>query len=93
MPATFSDMCSLIDMVSIVLQVISLMTCIALLTRSGISKKRANPFPDPVGMIASAVVVLIRAEPTSLTVPSPPTATTTSYLPAACLLNSFAYLV
>ena len=41
-------------------------------------------------MLYEVITVLMRAEPTSLTVPSPPTATTTSYLPAACLLNSFA---
>jgi len=53
---------------------------IAFLILIGIFKSLANPFPDPTGIIARIVLVLMRLFPTSLTDPSPPTATITLYL-------------
>ena len=44
----------------------------------GIFKWRASPFPEPRGTIPRAASVCTNAEATSFTVPSPPTATTTS---------------
>ena len=51
-------------------------------------KCRASPFPEPQGSIAIAVSVLIRALPTSFTVPSPPIATTMSTPFSAAFLAS-----
>ena len=43
---------------------------------AGIPSMRARPLPEPAGMIASAAAVPTSAVATSLTVPSPPHATT-----------------
>jgi len=56
----------------------------------GIYKFRANPFPDPVGIIARVVFVLINDLPISFTDPSPPTATIISNLFALFLVISMA---
>ena len=48
---------------------------IALVNPSGIPKCLAKPFPEPAGIIAKVVFVLTKTLPTSLIVPSPPTAT------------------
>ena len=46
----------------------------------GIDKSLAKPLPDPVGIIAKLVSVLIRLFPISFTEPSPPTAVIMAYL-------------
>jgi hypothetical protein len=46
----------------------------------GIPRSLASPLPDPTGIIASVVSLLISVFPTSFTDPSPPTATIISYL-------------
>ena len=58
--------------------------------RIGICRSRASPLPEPHGMMASAVCEPMSARPTSLTVPSPPTAMMRSALPAYCFAISSA---
>jgi len=41
----------------------------------GIFKFEANPFPDPIGMIANITFVFTKQDATSFIVPSPPQAT------------------
>lgn len=52
-----------------------LISDIALQMLIGIFRSLAKPLPEPTGIIARVVFVLIRDFPTSLTDPSPPTAT------------------
>jgi len=56
----------------------------------GICKSRANPLPDPAGIIASVVLELINDFPISFTDPSPPTATIISNLVTLFLVISIA---
>jgi hypothetical protein len=56
----------------------------------GIFKCLANPFPEPVGIIAKMVLLFISPFPISLTEPSPPTATIISYLFTLLALISIA---
>ena len=54
---------------------ISLSACITFL---GVLRVEARPFPEPIGIIPSPTLVPTRLLATSLTVPSPPQATTIS---------------
>ena len=64
----------------------------AFFTSMGICKWRANPFPEPRGMMPSALLLCTSERATSFTVPSPPTATTISTpSSAAFFANSAAW--
>ncbi len=53
-------------------------------------KSRANPFPEPAGIMAKVVFELINVFPISFTEPSPPTATIISNLLTLFLVISIA---
>ena len=77
-PATFTNGWLLTEQESINLIMLLLNCFNALMKSLLILKWYAKPLPEPIGIIASATFVPIKAFEHSLTVPSPPTATTMS---------------
>ena len=70
----------------------SLIISNAFLGSMGMCRCLASPFPEPQGIIPSAVFVCTRERPISLIVPSPPIATTMStFSRAACAAISIAW--